>query len=65
MKLLSVADAAKILTVSENWVKEHTYSRCLPEQRLPFIKLGKFLRFREQDLIAYVEKMAAKNKLKP
>ena len=44
--LLTVADVAALLKVSKSWVYEHTRSRGVPRsERLPHIKLGKYVRF--------------------
>jgi excisionase family DNA binding protein len=50
--LLTVADVAAILKVNKSWVYEHTRDEA--EDRLPFVKLGKYLRFDRTDLRAYV-----------
>jgi len=52
-ELLTVHDAARFLNVSVSWVYEHT--RDDAEDRLPFGKLGKYLRFDRTDLRAYVD----------
>jgi excisionase family DNA binding protein len=52
-ELLTVHDAAHYLNVSVSWVYEHT--RGEQAGRLPFVKLGKYLRFDRQDLRAYVD----------
>ena len=52
-ELLTVHDAARFLNVSVSWVYEHT--RDDAHDRLPFVKLGKYLRFDRTDLRAYVD----------
>ena len=52
-ELLTVHDAARFLNVSVSWVYEHT--RDDADDRLPFVKLGKYLRFDRSDLRAYVD----------
>jgi excisionase family DNA binding protein len=52
-ELLTVHDAARFLNVSVSWIYEHT--RHDTEDRLPFVKLGKYLRFDRTDLRAYVD----------
>ena len=42
-ELLTVNDAARFLHVTVSWVYEHT--RDDAEDRLPFVKLGKYVRF--------------------
>ena len=45
-ELLTVDDVASLLKVSRRWVYEHTRSRGLPpSERLPHIKVGKYVRF--------------------
>jgi predicted DNA-binding transcriptional regulator AlpA len=55
--LLTVEDVAAILKVNKSWVYEHTRSRGTPRsERLPYIKLGKYLRFEARAIRAYLEK---------
>ncbi|MBI3262037.1 MAG: helix-turn-helix domain-containing protein [Acidobacteria bacterium] len=42
-ELLTVHDAARLLNVTPSWVYEHT--RDDAEDSLPFVKLGKYVRF--------------------
>ena len=52
-ELLTVNDAARFLHVTVSWVYEHT--RDDAEDRLPFVKLGKYVRFDRTDLRAYID----------
>jgi excisionase family DNA binding protein len=52
-ELLTVHDAARFLKVSVSWVYEHTRDDIA--DRLPFLKLGKYLRFDRTDLRAYID----------
>ncbi|MEP7305195.1 MAG: helix-turn-helix domain-containing protein [Acidobacteriota bacterium] len=52
-ELLTVHDAARYLNVTVSWVYEHTREK--QSGRLPFVKLGKYLRFDRRDLRAYVD----------
>ena len=52
-ELLTVNDAARFLHVTVSWVYEHT--RDDAEDRLPFVKLGKYVRFDRADLREYVD----------
>jgi excisionase family DNA binding protein len=52
-ELLTVHDAARFLNVSVSWVYEHTREDA--DDRLPFVKLGKYLRFDRADLRAYID----------
>lgn len=49
-ELLSVAEAAEYLTVTERWVRQ-----AITERHLPHIRLGrKFIRLRRSDLDRYL-----------
>ena len=52
-ELMTVNDAARFLRVTVSWVYEHT--RDDAEDRLPFVKLGKYVRFDRTDLREYVD----------
>jgi excisionase family DNA binding protein len=52
-ELLTVNDAARFLRVTASWVYEHT--RDDAEDRLPFVKLGKYVRFDRTDLREYID----------
>jgi len=55
--LLTVEDVAAILKVNKSWVYEHTRSRGTPRsERLPYIKIGKYLRFEARAVRAFLEK---------
>jgi excisionase family DNA binding protein len=51
-ELLTVHDAARFLNVTVSWIYEHTRDHV--EDRLPFLKLGKYVRFDRTDLREYV-----------
>jgi excisionase family DNA binding protein len=51
--LLTVHDAARFLNVPVSWVYEHTRKNCIDP--LPFVKLGKYLRFDGADLRTYID----------
>jgi excisionase family DNA binding protein len=56
-ELLTVADVAAILKVTKSWVYEHTRSRGIPgAERLPHVKVGKYVRFEARALRAFIEK---------
>ena len=57
--LLTPQDAARFLKVSVSWVYEH--ARPDAQDRLPFVKLGKYLRFDARDLRAYVDAKRAES----
>ena len=52
-ELLTVQEAAQFLKVTISWVYEHV--RPEAEDRLPVLKLGKYLRFDIRDLRAYID----------
>ena len=52
-ELLTVREAAQFLKVTVSWVYEHV--RPEAEDRLPFLKLGKYVRFDPRDLCAYID----------
>ena len=51
--LLTPEEAAAILRVKLSWLYQHTRRRT--QDRIPFVKIGRYLRFREQDLVVYIE----------
>ena len=53
-KLLSVEEVAEILHVSEGWVRDHATRK---RPRLPVIKLGRCLRFRQVDIECWITEM--------
>jgi excisionase family DNA binding protein len=62
-ELLTVADAARFLKVSVSWVYEHVHPEC--QDRLPAVKLGKYLRFDARDLRAYVDAKRSESQRRP
>ncbi len=57
--LLTVQETARFLKVSVSWVYEHV--RPEAQDRLPAVKLGKYLRFDARDLRAYVDAKRAES----
>ena len=57
--LLTPEEAAEILRVKLSWLYQHTRRRT--QDRIPFVKIGRYLRFREQDLVAYIEARRGKS----
>jgi excisionase family DNA binding protein len=51
--LLTVEEAAALLRVPVSWVYERTRRRT--KDRLPGFRLGKYWRFRESDLLEWIE----------
>jgi excisionase family DNA binding protein len=56
-ELLTVEDLAALLKVSKSWVYERTRRRDLsPGERLPHIKIGKYVRFDAHAVQAFLKK---------
>ena len=56
-ELLTVEEVAELLKVSRSWVYEHTRARGVPaSERLPHIKVGKYVRFDARAVRAFLEK---------
>jgi len=56
-ELLTVDEVAALLKVTSSWVYEHTRSRGTPKsERLPHVKIGKYVRFDARVLRAFIEK---------
>lgn len=54
---MTVDDVAAWLKVSRSWVYEHTRARGAPRtDRLPHVKLGKYVRFERRQLSAFLER---------
>jgi len=53
-ELLTVEELATLLKVPRSWVYEHTRKR--GAERLPHIKLGKYVRFVESEVRAFLGK---------
>jgi excisionase family DNA binding protein len=54
-RLLSVEEVASLLKVPRKWVYRRVGLR--PPDGIPYLKVGKYLRFRESDLRDYVERL--------
>jgi len=52
-KLLTVREVAELLSVPPSWIYERTRSRGV--NRLPHLKMGKYVRFRLNEVEAYLE----------
>jgi excisionase family DNA binding protein len=61
--LLTAQDAARFLKVPVSWVYEHV--RPGSKDRLPVVKLGKYLRFDRCDLRAYLDAKRAESRRLP
>lgn len=54
-ELLTVQEVADLLKVPASWVYERTRRR--GSEKLPHLKLGKYLRFRLSDIYEYLEEL--------
>jgi excisionase family DNA binding protein len=52
--LLTVEDVARMLNVPVSWVYERTRKRT--KERIPGFRLGKYWRFHERDVVAWIER---------
>ena len=52
--LLTADDVAAMLKVSKSWVYEHTRLRGARGSGLPFIKVGRLVRYRRSDVEAWL-----------
>jgi excisionase family DNA binding protein len=57
IELLTVEDVAALLKVPPSWVYERTRKRGV--ERIPGFRLGKYWRFREGDVVAWLERQRA------
>jgi excisionase family DNA binding protein len=55
--LLTVEDVADLLRVPPSWVYERTRKRSV--DRIPGFRLGKYWRFREADVLAWLDRQRA------
>jgi excisionase family DNA binding protein len=53
-RLLNAVEVADLLAVPVSWVREHTRSGAIPH-----ITLGRYKRYREDDVLAWVDQLAA------
>jgi predicted DNA-binding transcriptional regulator AlpA len=58
--LLTIEDVAGILQVPPSWVYEHTRRRST--ERIPGFCIGKYWRFREADVLAWIEGQRAEGR---
>jgi len=54
-RLLTVDEVAVVLNVPRKWVYRRVGLK--PPEGIPYVKVGKYLRFRESDLREYVERL--------
>ena len=58
-RLLTPEETGKLLQVPLSWVYQHTRRRSL--DRIPFVKVGRYTRFREKDIFAYIDKRTVRD----
>ena len=57
-RLLTPEEAAELLQVPISWMYQHTRRRSL--DRIPFVKVGHYVRFREEDILSYINRRTVK-----
>ena len=50
-KLMTIKEVSEFLNVKESWVRSAIFRK-----NIPFVKIGHHVRFRQQDLLEWVEK---------
>lgn len=61
-ELMTVDEVAAVLKVSRSWVYEHTRGRATPKtDRLPFVKVGKYIRFSPVDVRAFLDRRSRRS----
>lgn len=58
-RLLTIREVAQLLGVHASWVYDHVRPGC--GDPLPYIKLGKYLRFRLPDILDYLDAATRKS----
>lgn len=54
MKLLLAEEVAEKLKVKASWVHDRTRARCPEEEKIPCIRLGRYVRFDEAEISAWI-----------
>jgi excisionase family DNA binding protein len=66
MEILTVAEVAAMLKLSKSQIYEMTNKRTrtgsIRENPIPYLRLGRSLRFRKSDIEAWLEKLVANEK---
>ena len=57
-QLLTPEEAAGMLRVKVSWIYQRTRRRNL--DHIPFVKVGRYIRFREVDLLNYIDRRTVK-----
>jgi excisionase family DNA binding protein len=53
-RLLNAAEVAELLAVPVSWVREHTRTHTIPH-----LVLGRYVRYRRDDVVAWLDTLAA------
>jgi excisionase family DNA binding protein len=56
VRLITAELVAQKLGVKVSWVHEKTRQRCLEEERIPCVRLGKYVRFSEAEIDAWIQR---------
>ena len=62
VQLLTVKEVAELINVPVSWVYSKTRHRTM--NRIPGFRLGKYWRFRESDVLAWIEGQSVGGKLR-
>ena len=57
-RLLTPEEAAELLQVPVSWMYQRVRRRSL--DRIPFVKVGRYVRFRKEDLLNYINRKVVK-----
>jgi hypothetical protein len=60
--LLEPKDIALLLNVPESWVRTRTRASCPKDQQIPYVRLGKYVRFVLVDVQAWIERSGKQTK---
>lgn len=56
MRLITAEQVAEKLGVKISWVHEKTRQRCPEQERIPCVRLGKYVRFSEAEIDAWIQR---------
>jgi excisionase family DNA binding protein len=56
MKLITAEEVAAKLQVKKSWVNDRTRERCPEQERIPCIRLGRYIRFNEAEIDAWIDR---------
>jgi len=61
-RLLTPDEVAQMLAIPKSWVYGRVHSQTLP---FPYVKVGFYLRFRESDILEFVQKQTISGQSRP